>query len=366
MTRDGDADAHARPLPRDVTFALAACGLVILAGQIALGTDKALHFPPDQLLRGLLAIVGLDAPLPHQALLQIRVCSALTSAGVGACLAVAGALLQGLLRNPLADPSLLGVTSGASLGATAALLALGGIAPLVVREGLGELGPWLVSGAALVGALLVTGIVVILGQRLTGRGGIAMLVLLGVALNSCMAGAIAAVQDGLFAAQRLDLLGALQAWSMGALHERQPYHVLMVACGVFAAVLVIPRVARELDLLAGGDDDARSLGVDVTRVRVLVVVTAAFATACAVAAAGPIGFVGLVVPQVVRLAVGASHRRVLWLTLLGGAVFVPGLDLLQLVVLGERTSRPNVQMTLLGGTFFLALLFARSRSRLAW
>ncbi len=365
MTAGGGA--RARVAPRRVALLLAALGIVVLAGQIAIGTSRGLHFAPHELLRGLAAMLGLREPLASgQALLELRVWSALTSAGVGACLSVAGALLQGLLRNPLADPSLLGVTSGASLGAALALLALGGFAKTLVGASLSDAGPWIVTLAALIGALAVTGLVVLLGQRLAQRGGLAMLVLLGVAINSCIAGALAALQDVLWTNQQLDTLQALQAWSMGTLAERKPYHVALVALGIAVAAVIVPRVARELDLLASGDDDARSVGVNVERVRALVVVAAAVTTACAVAAAGQIGVVGLVVPQVVRLTPGSSHRTLLGLSLLSGAVFVPGVDLAQVLVADARVLRPNVLMSLLGGPFFLALLVAYGRRRVTW
>jgi iron complex transport system permease protein len=331
----------------------------LFATQMLVGEAADHDFTTAEVLRGLRACIGLDEPLApraQQIQVELRLWRTLTAMGVGACLAVAGALLQGVFRNPLASPSLIGVTAGASLGAWIAILALGGYAASLLGQTVRSPGPWIVTAAAFLGALAVAGLVLAIGSRLTRSSGVASLLLLGIAVNTCIAGVLASIQDILASRQDFATLTPMLGWSLGTLTDRKPYHVAMVAAGVAFAALVIPRVARELDLLANGDEDAALLGVPVARTRALSLIAAALATACAVAAAGQIGFLGLVIPHLLRMVLGADHRRLLWLCLLGGPVFLLATDTLQLLVLGSRKLNPGPLMSLVGGPMFLVLL----------
>jgi iron complex transport system permease protein len=354
---------------RPVLLGLAAAAVALIALQVGIGVDSGIAVAPADALRACLALVGLAEPLPgySQDVITWRLWRALTAAGVGGCLALAGTLLQGLFRNPLASPSLIGVTAGANLGATAALLALGGYGAALELADSVSAAPYLVTLAAFVGSLTVAMIVVAIATR-TGPGAtsVATILLLGVALNSCIAGTLSAVENVLMDARDYGTLNALQAWSFGTLDDRKAYHAVLVGLGVAIGAAAIPFVGRELDLLTGGDDDAESLGVPILRTRIVALTVAALATACAVAAAGQVGFVGLVVPHLLRLLVGSSHRTLLPLSLLGGAVFVLGTDLAQVLVIGERPLRAGVLMSLLGGPFFLVLLVVHSRRRIGW
>ncbi|MDA0933607.1 MAG: iron ABC transporter permease [Planctomycetota bacterium] len=354
---------------RGAIAALGAALLALVAMQVGIGVDSGIAVVPADVARACLALVGLAEPLPGYAqdVITWRLWRALTAAGVGACLALAGTLLQGLFRNPLASPSLIGVTAGANLGATAALLALGGYGAALELADAVSTAPYLVTLAAFTGSLMVALVVVTIATR-SGPGptSIATILLLGVALNSCIAGALSAIENVLMDARDYGTLNALQAWSFGTLDDRKAYHAVLVGLGAMAGAASIPFVARELDLLSGGDEDAESLGVSILRTRMVALTVAALATACAVAAAGQVGFVGLVVPHLLRLLVGASHRTLLPLSLLGGAVFVLGTDLAQVLVIGERPLRAGVLMSLLGGPFFLVLLVVHARRRVGW
>ncbi len=368
MTPARDAATLESRRTHRVALALFYALLLLASLEVVLGDSARDTLGLGDVLRGLRAMLGLGEPLGElaQPRIELRVWRTLTAAGVGACLAVAGALLQGLFRNPLASPSLIGVTAGASFGQALAVLALGGYTHALVGAGLTDAGPWLTTAAAFVGALVVGAGVVLVGRRLSLHRGVATLLLLGVAVNTCIAGALAAVQDLLATRSDFDTLKALLTWSTGTLDDRRPYQCVLVGIGVVVAAALTPRVSRELDLLSAGEDDARSLGVDTDRVHRLALVAAAFATAGAVAAAGQIGFVGLVVPHLLRLAVSTSHRALLPLSILGGAVFVLLTDVTQRIALGDRPLHPGPVMSLIGGPLFLWLLVRHLRRQPAW
>lgn len=326
--------------------------------------DPRLALTFTQVRQGLVALLGRGEALPEpgQVVLELRVWRTLTAGGVGACLGVGGALLQGLFRNGLAEPALLGVSGGANLGATVALMALYGYASSVLTVPTGVSAAVLVTGAAFAGALL-TSLLVLLIARGQGQLDVVRMLLVGVAMNTVILGVLVAMHSLLLADPELSR--ALRTWTFGNLDDRQPVHAAMVGAGTLVVAAVLPFVATELDLFATGEEDAQALGVATRRTKLVVVLATAFATACAFAAAGQIAFVGLVVPHVLRLLTGASHRTLLPLSLVGGAVLVLGLDLLQLAVLGERTLHTGVLMSVVGGPLFLVLL-ARAGKVGAW
>jgi iron complex transport system permease protein len=318
-----------------------------------------------ELLQGVLATLGLGSPLEAaaQTIVELRTWRALTAAAVGAALALSGGLVQGLFRNPLASPSLLGVTGGASLGAALAILVLGGYAPRGVMEHAGGAATVLVPLCSFAGALGAVLFVALLAAP-HGRLSTPTLLLVGVAVNMCVAGVFAALQS--LTLRDWEVSRAILAWTFGTLDDRSRLHALTAAAGLALALGVVPLVARELDLMQGGEADAQALGVDVVRTKLLGLVSAALAAACAVAVAGQIAFIGLVVPHVVRLTCGPSHRSLLLLSTLAGAVFLLGTDLLQRALLGEVALQPGVTMSLIGGPFFLFLLARHRREVGAW
>lgn len=309
----------------------------------------------------MLASFGLAEPLERgtQAIVELRLWRVLTTIGVGAALAYSGALLQGLFRNGLASPSVLGITSGASLGATIAVLLVGGYGPLVMSPSVG-LTPVLVTGFGFGGAL---GVALLVASLASGGGRISVptLLLVGIAMNLCLGGFMAAIQS--LTLQDFEVSRAILAWTFGNLDDRSGFHVGILWGGLLLAAAATPFVAVELDLFAGGEEDAEALGVDTVRVKLLTLIAAALAAAVAVGVAGQIAFVGLLVPHILRLLVGTSHRWLLPLCLLGGPVFLLGADVLQRLVLGDAPLQPGVVMSLVGGPFFLFLL-VRSRQEL--
>ncbi len=348
----------------------ALAGLVLaalLAALVALSVRDGTTgtYPFATVARGALALAGLADPLgsPLQTIVELRLWRALTAAGVGASLALSGAYLQGLFRNALASPSVIGGTSGSVLGASLAIALVGGFGPTLVVERSGLLSPLFVTLCATLGALLVLGVVLLLAGR-GGRVSAPTLLLAGMAINTVCAGLLAALQS--FTLEDYEISRALLAWTFGTLDDRSGVQVLLVLLGLALATLLIPFVALELDLIGGGDEDAAALGVPVGRVRLLVLLAAALAAAVSVSVAGQIAFVGLMVPHAVRAFAGSAHRAVLPLSLLTGGVFLLGCDVLQRAVLPAVYLRPGVVMSLLGGPFFLFLLFRERKELVAW
>lgn len=340
--------------------ALAVAWLVLSVVHVQASEVAGYTFSLREVQRGLAALLGHGEGVaaPGQAVLELRIWRTLTAGGVGACLGVGGALLQGLFRNGLAEPALLGVSGGANLGAALALLALYGYGASVLAIPGDISAAVLVTGAAFVGAL-VTSLLVLFIARGQGQLDVVRMLLVGVAMNTVILGVLVAMHSLLLADPELSR--ALRTWTFGNLDDRQPVHAAMVGAGTLVVALVLPFVAAELDLFAGGEEDAAALGVATGKTKLLVVLATAFATACAFAAAGQIAFVGLLVPHVVRLLTGPSHRSLLPLALVGGAVVVLGLDLLQLAVLGARTLHTGVLMSVIGGPLFLVLLARAGR-----
>ncbi|WP_455711107.1 FecCD family ABC transporter permease [Streptomyces mirabilis] len=262
---------------------------------------------------------------------------------VGAGLAVAGAVLQTLVSNPLADPVVLGFSYGASLGAVL-VITLGGVA----LGGLGGLG---VSGAAFVGALAAGALVFALGQR-QGRLAPTRLVLAGVAVGYVLLSVTSFVQ--LLATPTE--LRTVMFWMLGSVAGAQWSQLPTVSVVVLTSTVVLTLFGRRLNALLAGDESATALGVDVNRLRAVLLVISALLTGTVIAVAGGVGFVGLMIPHLVRLTTGADHRRLLPLTALLGAIYLVLVDLLSRTV-----NRPNelplgILTALLGAPFFLWLL----------
>jgi iron complex transport system permease protein len=283
------------------------------------------------------------APLDVQIVWDLRIPRALLAAVVGGALAVGGAVLQALVRNPLADPYVLGISSGSSLGA---VLVMG----LGVGAGLG------VTGGAFVGATAATVAVFVLAQR-SGRLTDTRLVLAGVAVGYLAMAGTSLVQLNVDPSS----LRGILFWLMGSVAGAQWADlglpaVVMAGCAVWLLLQ-----ARNLNALAAGDDDAVALGVDLWRFRIALLLVSSLLTATTVSVAGAVGFVGLMVPHAVRMVVGADHRRLLPVSLLTGAVFLVLVDLATRVV-----DRPNeypitVFTAALGAPFFLWLLRREAR-----
>jgi iron complex transport system permease protein len=278
---------------------------------------------------------------------ETRIPRILLAAVVGGALATAGAALQALLRNPLADPHLLGVSSGAALAGVCAMV----LRPVVLGETV------IVPVAAFAGALASTWIVFRLA-RVGGRLEAYTLLLIGVIYNA-FAGALL-----MFVNAVVDFYQAhgILFWLMGSLATRD--YGLVAALAVYSLVglaLLVAR-ARDLDRLSLGDDRAAELGVAVDRARLLIFVASSLLIGAVVSVSGMIGFVGLVVPHLVRLAIGADHRLVLPATYLVGAIFLVWADTIARTLFGATEIPVGVVTALCGAPFFTYLL-RRERGR---
>jgi iron complex transport system permease protein len=259
---------------------------------------------------------------------------------VGAALAVSGAAFQGVFRNPLADPFLLGAAAGAGMAATIVVVA----APSVTGWVIGPL-----PLAAFAGAVGGVSLTWMLGR--SAGGGTAVLLLAGVAVASFLT----AVQT--FAQQlNTDTIKQVYTWMLGGLNTTGWREVLITLPYVGLAGTVLCLCARLLDVLAVGDDEAASLGIHPGRVRLVVLLAASLATAAAVAVSGLIGFVGIVVPHVVRLLAGASYRVVVPLSLAGGAVFLIITDYIARTAFAPAELPIGVITAFAGAPFFLLVL----------
>jgi iron complex transport system permease protein len=292
----------------------------------------------------------------------LRLWRALVAAGVGAALALSGGMIQGLFRNGLASPSLLGVTGGAALGAALAIVLLGGYGPRGVMEQGTSIAFW-IPVFGFVGAMATVTLVALLAST-GGRTSVPTLLLIGIAVNMAIAGVFAAIQS--WSLKDWEVSRAIMAWTFGTLDDRSGQHAAVVWGALALAACAGPFVATELDLFRGGEADAQSLGVNTGRVKLVCLSAAAFAAAAAVAVAGQIVFVGLVVPHLVRILTGSAHARLLPLCILGGAVFLLGAEFVQRLVFGEGVLQPGVMMSLVGGPFFMFILIRNRKELSAW
>jgi iron complex transport system permease protein len=284
--------------------------------------------------------------LGEQVLFEVRFPRVVLAALIGASLGCAGALMQGVFGNPLAEPGIIGVSSGAAVGAMASIVL-----------GLTAFGSWSITGPAFIGGL-ITVLVVYAVSRSNGRTEVVTLVLAGVAINTITGAAIGLITYFSNDAQ----LRSITFWNLGSVSAATWPAVASVAPCAFVGLIDAPRFARQLDLLSLGERSARHLGVNVERLRIEVILVVALLTASAVAVAGSISFLGLVVPHLIRMIVGPGHRILLPASALGGAVVLVLADLLARTVVAPAEIPLGSITALVGGPFFFWLLL-RTRSR---
>ena len=312
---------------------------------------KRQSLPLGDTLRAALRLAGvpLAADGLQQAELivgQIRMPRTLLGLAVGAVLALCGVAMQGLFRNPLADPGLIGVSSGAALGAAVAIVggaAMGGMPEVFA--------PYLLSLCAFLGGLVVTALVYRLGRR-NGQTSVTTMLLAGIALN-----ALAFACIGLFTYLADDAtLRTLTFWNLGSLNGASYARLWPLLLVTLAVALWLPRRAQALNALLLGESEARHLGVAVERLKRELVFCTALGVGAAVAAAGMIGFIGLVVPHLVRLLVGPDHRVLLPASALAGASLLLLADLFARLILSPAELPIGIVTALIGAPFFLYLL----------
>ena len=269
---------------------------------------------------------------------------------VGASLAVSGAVMQGLFRNPLADPGLVGVSAGAGLGAITAIV-LGGVLPAGLAATLGQ---YAVPVAAFLGGWVSTLLLYAIATR-SGRTSVATMLLAGIAL-----GALAGALSGVLVYMADDTqLRDLTFWGMGSIAGATWAKVLTAAPLMLLALAAAPTLARGLNALAFGEAAAAHLGQDVQRLKSTAILTVAGAVGAAVAVSGGIGFVGIVVPHLLRLVSGPDHRPLLINSALLGAALLLAADVISRVIIAPAELPIGIVTATLGGPFFLWILLRR-------
>lgn len=282
--------------------------------------------------------------MPDSPIIRLRLARILLAVVAGAGLSVAGVIFQAILRNPLADPYVLGVSSGAGLGAALAIIL-----------GAAVIGPWTLPGAAFAGALATILLVYALARTAAGAVPIHTLLLSGVIVSAVL-GSILMFLVSIAPTENLHsviwwLLGNLQVFDWGLLRA------VAVVVGAGTAVSVL--LARDLNLMTLGEEPAAHMGLHVERAKKVFFVLASLVTGAMVAACGLIGFVGLIVPHSVRLAVGADHRRLVPASALAGATLLVLADAFARTIIAPLEIPIGVITALLGGPFFLVLLKRR-------
>ena len=328
--------------------------LGLSVGPVSINAQQLLHLLPS-----LLTDAAIDDPSLASLqiiIIDIRLPRTLLAWLVGAGLAISGAAMQGLFRNPLADPSIIGVTSGASLGAS--------IAVVVIANGIGGVEQWgglsiLVMGA-FIGGLLAVLIVYRLSTAssdgvTSNSTSVATMLLVGIAITA-LAGAgnslLAYIADN-------DTMRSMSLWSMGGLDAASELRVILAGSIIVPAIFLLMCFSRQLDAMLLGESEARHLGVDVQRVKWALIIIVAIAVASSVALAGVIGFVGLVVPHMLRMLIGPSHRRLLPYSALAGGLMLVAADIVARVIVSPAEMPVGVITAILGAPLFIILLRQR-------
>jgi iron complex transport system permease protein len=342
-----DATIRARGVPpvwglSAAVFLLCALMAGLAIGPLGIGTGaiagSALSHLP------VLHVSGRLDSIDEAILWQVRAPRVVLAALVGGMLAIAGSAYQGVFRNPLADPYLLGVAAGAGLGATLAIAYAG--------VGTGELLPL----AAFVGAVVGVAAAYVLGRSAGGASSAGALILAGVAVAAFMTAAQTFLQQ-----QNTESLREVYSWLLGGFSTADWHEVALVTPWVVVSSAVILAHRRTLDVLSVGDEEAGTLGMNVRRVRLAIVVAATAGTAAAVAVSGLIGFVGIIVPHTIRLLVSSSYRAIVPLSLVAGAGFLVVTDIVARTALSPAEVPIGVVTAFLGAPFF-AVVLRKSRA----
>jgi len=297
--------------------------------------------------------VGTQAAVnpDYEIFVKVRLPRIILAAIVGAALACSGVVFQALLRNPLADPYILGISSGAGLGTIIAVISgfnwtLWGRSPIAVFAFAGALGTvWLVWFIG----------------RLAGKFHVTGLLLAGVVVNAFFS----AVIMFLTAIAKSEQVYATIFWLMGNMTEEDFFVLWMGAGCVLAGILALFNISPQLNVLSFGEDDARNIGINTARIQTIAFAAAAFITAIAVSLSGLVGFVGLIVPHAVRLILGPDHRQLLPISGIVGAIFLVIADTLARIIVAPAQLPVGVVTAIVGGPFFLVLLVRHSR-KVSW
>lgn len=325
---------------------VAALVLGVLIGPVRMRLDRVLAEVVDRL-----PLVDLSSGLSDQQsaiLWQLRIPRVVLAGLVGAMLAVAGAAYQGVFRNPLADPYLLGVAAGAGLGATIAIAFAPGVSGWPIDP---------LPLAAFAGALLGVSVTYTLGRANTRGRTTATLILAGVATASFLTAIQTYIQQ-----REDDTVRQVYTWILGQLTTASWREVTLILPYLLVSSVAILLHRRLLDILSVGDEEAGTLGVNTQRVRLTIVIAASLGTAAAVAVSGLIGFVGVIVPHTVRLLFGSSYRLVVPLSIVFGAAFLILADIVGRTLIAPAEIPIGVITAFLGAPFFLIVLRRSGRT----
>lgn len=333
-----------------VTLVLLVVGVLLSAslGQLPIGAS--------QVIGSMLQTVGIDtamAPndrLMEQTLWQIRFPRVVMSLLVGASLAVAGGVMQAIFGNPLAEPGVVGVSSGAALGAATA-----------ITLGMSVFGNWTIAAMAFIGGLVAT-LLVYATARAQGRTEVVTLLLTGIAVNAFAGAGLALVNFAGDTQSREQIV----FWQLGSLNGSRWDEVAVVAIVAAVATSLALGLSSQYDLLSLGDRTAAHLGVKVEALRIFSVILVALLTGVGVAFVGIIAFVGLVVPHLIRMIVGPGHRWLLMLSALGGATLMVYADLFARTLVPSADLPIGMLTSLVGGPFFFWLIRRNRKGAGGW
>jgi iron complex transport system permease protein len=331
---------------------IAALLVALLLANLGIGAVKV---PPAEVVAILSdragVHLGIDYSSQHESVVwNIRLPRVLLGLLVGGALATAGASLQGVFRNPLADPGVIGVSSGAAVGAVMAIVL-----------GFSFLGAFSLALAAFAGGLAATA-VVYMAARSYGRTDVVTIVLAGIAVNAT-AGAVTGFFT--FVADD-DQLRSIVFWTLGSVGGATWSTLRAVAPLMVIGIVILPMWSRSLNMMTLGDREAAHVGVSTERVRVGVILVSALITGASVSVAGMVGFVGLVVPHIIRLVAGPDHRLLLPASALGGAAALLLADLIARTAAAPAEVPLGVMTAIAGGPFFLWLIHRTRGTSAGW
>lgn len=328
--------------------------IIIILGASAMGSADITPFDCSKILLSKLPFFGSFVPVTdiketsQLIVLNIRLPRILLSALIGAALATSGAVFQGIFKNPMADPYVLGVSSGAAVGATIVI---------VIGISGGLLGYSAITIGAFIGALL-TALLVFTISRVGNKTPVVTLLLAGIAVNFFLSAVISTVM-----AMNKDQMQNIIFWTMGSVATANWTKIVNTGIPVLLGILLMIFFARDLNAMALGDESAKNLGVDAEVLKKRLLVLSSIVTASAVSVSGIIGFVGLVVPHVVRIVSGPDHRTLLPFSVIGGAIFMVIADTLSRMLVAPAEMPLGVITSLFGAPYFLILLY-RSKAKM--
>ena len=337
---------------------LAVSAYSLTSGVIVTGFGEVVSALPDALM----VMFSSDRRFPvadyqlAMILAEIRIPRLLLGFIVGAGLAICGAVMQGLFRNPMADPGLLGVSSGAALGAVLTIVLGGSLFATSISSG--PVGPWLLPAMAFAGG----GLSILVVYRLSvvnGKTDIATMLLAGIAVNAITGAVIGLLSYIAADAQLRDLI----FWSLGSLEITDRRKLLVAMVVVLPALLLLPRYGNALNANLLGESEAGHLGIEMEKVKRQLIVLVALVVGVSVSLSGIIGFVGLVVPHLIRILTGPDHRLLLPASALFGAVLLIGADIVARSVAAPAEIPIGIITAILGGPFFLWLLLRFHHAR---